>query len=91
MSSSLSLSPSLSPAPAWGLEVTLTLVTWPTTLAAWKGLSEAPRDLGDVVGAGGSTSSRSGPTSAAPTGLPELCSSTTCLTADFILINGPIV
>lgn len=79
---------------AWGLEVTPEPGPPPRplpSLAAQEGLSEVPGDLGDILGAAGSTSSRSGPTSVGPTGLPEPCSSTTCLTADLILINRPIV
>lgn len=92
-----------SPVPPWRAQhvpVPVPIPSWgaggdpgacPTTLAARGGLSEAPGDLGDILGAAGSTSSHSRPTSAGPTELPKPCSGTTCLTADLILINGPIV
>lgn len=77
-----------------GSDLTLTLAHRPQpslSLAAQKGLLEGLWDFGDVLGAAGSMFSCSRPTSSSPPGLPEPCSSTTCLTADLTQINGPIV
>lgn len=74
-------STSLSPSSVWRLEVTPEPGPVPPPGCCLGRALEAPGDLGDILCAA----------SQALPGLPELCSGTTCSTADLILINRLIV